>query len=190
MDAAATLKRRDDPEKWMTSGGLDTTARNVVDLARQHADPDAPWESKTFVDILSTGREPFPWELREKDFDNLTRKPPNAHSVTEYGLVDQTARQQPTVAIVGGTTKPRDFVQGQERWKSTPLSREPPSVPRLLLEQYSDTQVARNAMGDGSMLHATRTATVPIDVQGPRLTLVHNNRTAESVGRHFHKNRK
>ena len=189
MDAAATLKRRDAPEKWLTGRGLDTTARNVVDLSRQHADPDTSFEAKQFNEVLGTGRGVFPWELREKDFDNLTRKPANTHAVAEYGLLDQTARQA-TVAVVGGTTKPRRDVGGGPRWKSTPLSREPASVPRSILEPYNDAGVARNAMGDGSLLHATMTSTVPIDVTGPRLALVHNTRTSESVGRHFHKNRK
>ena len=205
MDAAATLKRRDVPGKWMTQRGLDTTARNVVDLTRQHADPDAaPFEPKQFVDILSTGREAFPWELRQKDFDNMTRKPANTHAVTEYGLLDQSARQQPTIPIIGGTAKlARDTVRGQPRWKPTPLSREPPAVPRSLLEPYADNHMSFNASGEGSMLHATNQSVVPFDATardhayhrreeavGPRLTLVHNNRNAETVGRHFHTNRK
>ena len=34
------------------------------------------------------------------------------------GLVDQTARQQQTVTIVGSTTKPRDFVnKGSREWE-------------------------------------------------------------------------
>jgi hypothetical protein len=182
LDAGKTLQRKPEPEKWLDEEvDFDTTARHVVDLGRQFTDPHATQATKPFAELLATGRSDFPWELREKDFDNLMRKPANTTAVQEYGLLD--AGTKPGLANPT-TTQLHDpeAAKAGPIWKSTMLSREPPSLHRQVVDAYNDEPKSMVSSG-GSLLSTA----VALDVSGPRSHLVHNSRAVDKIGRQFPK---
>jgi len=193
LNAANTLQRTDEKHKWLTQGGIDhgptnsgasllrnevnPTAKGGVTLLRSDVNPNPPLATVPFAHVLATRKPEFPWETRKQDFDNIVRK----------------SRLPPAVAV-NTEARPQEPAEAAHKWNTTRLLHDNVHGLAEMNQPYAErpgSGTGYHATGTGSLVHRTATSAVPYKQEliatanKPRLTLVHNRRSMEKVGRHF-----
>ena len=179
MNAAKTMQRVDEEAKWLTPAGIDHGATMAVTLLRDDIDPNPPARTVPLPEVLATRKQEFPWEMRRADFDSIVRK----------------SRLPVAIAVNTGATD-QGTGELEPNWNTTRFQPDNEHGLSVMNVPYLDAHHSTagfRASCTGSMTHATQSAAVPIereqDFHGGRQHLVHNTRSTQKVGRHFHSTR-